>query len=303
MFIIKYKNFFLALSAILVAASIASVSMYGLKLGIDFKGGAITEAQYATSTFPTADQVRASFKNVGLGDVVVQPGGPNTYIIKSKDIAEADRSILERALKIDGTHNYQEKSFSSVGPSVGKELTKKALIAIALVLFSIALFITWSFRGVSKPVASWKYGIITILTLIHDVIIPVGFFALLGHLRGAEVDTLFVIALLTIIGIAISDRIVVFDRIRENLKLKVSAYFEETVGSSLTQTFARSVNTSLTVIIVLLALFILGPEPTKNFALMLTLGMIVGTYSSIFIASPLLVLVEKWQKPNVQKKK
>lgn len=303
MFIIKYKNLFLAFSTLLVAASLVAIGMFGLKLGIDFNGGAITEVVYTGKDIPTSEAIRTSFKNVGLGDVVVQPGDTGSIIIKSKDIAEADRPLLDRAIKIDGTHNYQEKSFSSVGPTVGKELTKKALIAVTLVLICIALFITWSFRGVSKPVASWKYGVITIVTLIHDIIIPIGFFALLEHFRGAEVDTLFVIALLTITGIAISDRIVVFDRIRENLKIRLSAYFPETVGMSLTQTFARSINTSLTVIVVLLALFFLGPEPTKNFSLILVVGMIVGTYSSIFIASPLLVIVERWQQPKVQSPK
>lgn len=301
MFIIKYKSIFLSFSAVLVVASLVLIGMYGLKLGIDFKGGAITEVIY-TNTVPGADEIRNSFKNVGLGEVIVQPTDAKTFLIKSKDIAEKDRPLLGRALSIDNTFAYQEKSFSSVGPSVGKELTRKALIAITLVLITIALFITWSFRGVSYPVASWKYGAITILTLIHDIVIPVGLYAWLGHQYGAEVDTLFVIALLTIVGIAISDRIVVFDRIRENLKLRVSPHFPETVGMSLTQTFARSINTSLTVIAVLVALFFFGPEPTKYFALILTVGMIVGTYSSIFVASPILTIIERWQKPIASKK-
>jgi preprotein translocase subunit SecF len=153
---------------------------------------------------------------------------------------------------------------------------------------------------VSEPVASWKYGIVAIVTLLHDILIPAGLFALLGHVAGAEVDALFIVALLTILGISINDTIVVFDRIRENLRLnnehRKREEFDSVVGKSIMQTIARSINTSVTVIIVLLALYFLGPVATKNFALTLIIGMVAGTYSSIFLASPLLVVWEKWQK-------
>ena len=176
---------------------------------------------------------------------------------------------------------------------------RKGLIALALVSVSIILFIAFAFRKVSKPVASWKYGIIAIITLIHDILIPIGLFAFLGHWRSAEVDSLFIVALLTLLGVSINNTIVVFDRIRENLRINQDRNrkedFGETVGHSISQTLARSINTSLTVVIVLLALFFLGPVATKDFALTLIVGMIAGTYSSIFLASPLLVEVGKMQ--------
>lgn len=295
MFIIKNKIFFLALSALLVVGSLATLFTLGLKPGIEFKGGAIVTAQYTTNV-PEIEQIKNEAKNLGLGDVTVQVAGEKELIVKTRTLVESDRPVLAQTLSVNNAFPYTEKSFSAIGPSISNELTTKSILAVILVSIAIIIFITFAFRGVSKPVASWKYGLISITTLLHDIIIPAGLYAYLGYAYGAEVDTLFVVALLTILGISISDTIVIFDRIRENLKKKISQSFEEVVGTSLSQSFTRSINTSLTVIIVLLALFFFGPEPTRWFALTLVTGMIVGTYSSIFVASPLLVLVEKWQK-------
>lgn len=295
MFIIKNKIFFLSFSALLVLGSFVALLTLGLKPGIEFKGGAIVTAQY-TGAMPEIDQIKDQAKNLGLGDVSVQLAGEKEVIVKTRTLVESDRPVLAQTLSVAGTFPYTEKSFSAIGPSISSELTTKSILAVILVSIAIIIFITFAFRGVSKPVASWKYGLISITTLLHDIIIPAGLYAYLGYAFGAEVDTLFVVALLTILGISISDTIVIFDRIRENLKKKISQSFEEVVGESLSQSFTRSINTSLTVIIVLLALFFFGPEPTKWFALTLVTGMIVGTYSSIFVASPLLTLVEKWQK-------
>jgi len=172
-----------------------------------------------------------------------------------------------------------------------------------LVVFCIITFIAFAFRGVSKPVQSWKYGVVAIITLLHDILLPLGLFAVLGHFFGAEVDALFIVALLTILGISINDTIVVFDRIRENLRLNEERNkreeYEEVVGRSIIQTLARSINTSLTVIIVLISLYFLGPVATQNFALTLIVGMVAGTYSSIFLASPLLVA---WDRLSAKKK-
>jgi preprotein translocase subunit SecF len=175
-------------------------------------------------------------------------------------------------------------------------MTKKAIIAIIVVVLAILAFIAFSFREVSNPLPSWKYGVIAMVTLIHDIIVPTGAYVIFSHRYGAEIDTLFVIALLTIIGISISDKIVVFDRIRENLKsFGKNSSFEEVVGASLRQTFTRSVNTSVTVILALFALYFFGPITTKYFTLTLIIGMFVGTYSSIFVASPLLTV---WNRKN-----
>jgi preprotein translocase subunit SecF len=292
--IIKYKSIFLTISAVVIGASLLAVAIFGLKLGIDFTGGAQVQVVYSKD-IPESAALVASFEKAGLGSAVIQPieGG---YTIKLRDIGEAERPLLKEALSIGGTIEYTEKSFTSVGPSIGSELAQKAIIAVLAVVVAIICFIAFSFRHVSLPVASWKYGMIAITTLAHDIIIPLGLFAILGHYAGAEVDTLFVVALLTILGVSVSDTIVIFDRIRENLRLKISTDFAEIVGKSLSQSFTRSINTSMTVVIVLFALFFFGPEPTKNFSLVLITGMIVGTYSSIFIASPLLVIIEKWQR-------
>ena len=294
MYIIKNKKIFLSISLVLVLISIGAVLTFGLKKGIDFTGGTQTKIVY-NNDIPEAEVLKNYIKENGLGDAQVQPveGG---YSVKLKDISESERTTLKKSLSLDGKYSYTEESFSSVGPTIGSELSKKAFLAIIAVILMIISFVAFSFRAVSKPVASWKYGLIAITTLAHDITIPLGLFAVLGYTRGAGVDTLFVVALLTILGVSVSDTIVIFDRIRENLKNKVSNSFETIVGKSLSQSFVRSINTSLTVIIVLCALFFFGPETTKNFALVLITGMIVGTYSSIFVASPLLVLVEKWQK-------
>lgn len=285
MFIIKYKKVFVTISAILVLFSIASISYFGLNLGIDFKGGSQLEVTYAEAR-PEQSVVAESVKALNLGEALIQPIGTDGYSIKIKALNEAEHQTLKSAL-VGST----EKSFTSIGPSVGAELARKALFSFIFVSLGIIFFIAFSFRKVSKPVSSWKYGLIAIVSLIHDILIPVGVFAFLSHTMGTEVDTLFVVAILTILGLSVSDTIVVFDRIRENIRGGHYANFSETVGKSLSQVFTRSIATSSTVIIVLLALVFWGPAPTKVFAMMLTAGMFFGTYSSIFLASPLLVMV------------
>lgn len=296
MFIIKHKFVFLTISALIVLGSIASILVYGLRLGIDFKGGTLLELEYSTVR-PETTLVNAQLEaNNLLGDAVVQSIGDKGLSIKSHPLSDVERTALVADLSIDGKYPVTQKSFTSVGPSVGRELSQKAVVAIILVVLAIICYIAFAFRGVSKPVSSWKYGLIAVTTLVHDVAIPAGLFAILGHFYGAEVDTLFVVALLTVLGTSIADTIVVFDRIRENLRAHTGESFAHTVGKSLSQTFVRSINTSLTVILVLLALYFFGPSTTKNFTLVLITGMFFGTYSSIFVASPLLVLTEKWQK-------
>ena len=302
MFIIKHKFVFLAISALIVVGSIVAVLVYGLRPSIDFKGGTLLEVKY-TETRPDTTLLAPVLKTHKLEDAVVQNVGTSSVSIKSRPLEDTERAALVSDLSLGGKYPLTQSTFNSIGPSVGRELTHKALIAIILVVIAIVLYIAFAFRGVSEPVSSWKYGFIAIATLVHDVAIPSGVFALLGHFHGAEVDTLFVVALLTVLGISVSDTIVVFDRIRENLKNRIAPTFGETVGKSLSQTFVRSINTSLTVILVLLSLYIFGPAATKNFSLVLIVGMFFGTYSSIFVASPLLVLVEQAQAKKAKKKK
>jgi preprotein translocase subunit SecF len=301
MFIVKHKGIFIGISTLLVLFSIILLFVFPPQIGIDFKGGALTEVAY-TSSRPAQADLDTAFKAINFGPVLIQPTGDLGYIVKSLDLTEAQHSLLLKTLSQDNKSPLEEKNFNSIGPSVGQELTRKAIFAIVLVSLGIILFIAFAFRKVSKPVSSWKYGFIAVVTLLHDVMIPIGLFAILSHFYGAEMDTLFVVAALTILGLSVSDTIVIFDRIRENLRNRIENSFSGTVGKSLDQSYMRSIFTSLTVIIVLLSLFFFGPESTKYFALMLTAGMFFGTYSSIFLASPLLVLIEEWQEKNKNKK-
>jgi len=290
MFIIKNRKIFVTISAIFVALSLFSIFFFGLNFGIDYKGGSLLEVEYNTVR-PTQNAIEESLAPLSLGDLLIQPMGDMGYSIKAKDIDDQEKSAIMITLGSDAT----EKSFTSIGPSVGTELVRKSIICFILISLGIVLFIAFSFRKSSKPVSSWKYGLIAIITLTHDVLISVGVFTLFSHFKGGEADTLFVAAVLTVLGLSVSDTIVVFDRIRENIRIGVSKTFEETVGRSLDQVYTRSIITSLTVILVLVALIIFGPESTRMFAIMLTAGMFFGSYSSIFLASPLLVIVNNLQ--------
>ncbi len=304
MFIINHRKFFFALSGILVAGSIIAVLAFGFNLGIDFKGGSSLEVSYASGARPAQDDLKGSLNKLGLGTYVLTPSGDSNFILKTRDMTPAEKTEVLQALSpvtiSDGTLTMavaKEESFNSIGPIVGSQLKTKALIAIIVVIICIVLFITFAFRKVSRPVASWKYGLATIIALAHDVIIPTGVFVAFIHFRGGEIDLLFVTALLAILGYSVHDTIVVFDRVRENLRSgHKNETFEETVGASVTQTFGRSINTSLTIFLALIALYFIGGASTKDFAFVLLIGVIAGTYSSIFVASPLLVTLEKLQK-------
>ena len=291
----KNLKYFFILPGVLSLAAAISLLAWGLKPGIDLSGGALLQVTYPDGR-PTVEQIQSTVKPLSLGEVRAQPTGTNGYILRERSLTQGEKTALETSLGTLG--QIHEDQYTSVGPVIGAELLQKGLIALGLVTVCIILFIAFAFRHVSKPVASWKYGIVAIITLAHDVLIPTGLFALLGHVNGAEVDSLFIVGLLTILGISINDTIVVFDRIRENLRLneehRKREEFSEVVGRSIMQTLARSINTSLTVVIVLAALYFMGPASTHDFALTLIVGMIAGTYSSIFLASPLLVAWNNW---------
>ena len=288
MLIVQYRKIFFAIAGIAVAFSVFAMITKGFNVGMDFKGGSIIEVSYDTQ--PSAEALTASLNAAGFEGARIQMAGEKDVIVKTHALSELDRQNLSSTLSKAGT-NMQEKRFSSIGPTIGKELRTKAWIAIVLVILGIVLFLAFAFRHVSEPISSWKYGAITTVTLIFDILVPMGVFLWLGK----EIDALFIVALLSIMGLSVHDTIVVFDRIRENLKLKVSNSFEVLVGKSLQQTFTRSINTSLTVMVVLAAIFFYGPASTKDFSFILWLGIFVGTYSSIFLASPLLVELEKRQ--------
>lgn len=309
--IIKNRKYFYGLSGILILISILSLMAWGLKPGIDFTGGSLLEIKFNIER-PDNQAMADALKSFDLGEIKVQPAGENNLILRFKDINEATHQKILNALKdsfkpnseartvqTDGVNvnpsavisaaAFSEERFESVGPIIGEELRQKALLAIFLAVAMIVGYIAYAFRKVSKPVASWKYGVAAILALIHDILIVTGLFSLLGHFAGVEVDSLFITALLTILGFSVHDTIVVFDRTRENLSKHYSGDFALIVNDSVNQTISRSINTSLTTLLVLLTLYFFGGATVANFVLALIAGMIVGTYSSIFVASPLIV--------------
>lgn len=295
--LMQHKYTLMLVPGIVSLLALISLLVWGLKPGVDIASGTNLQLAFPDGR-PTVAQVENVVSPLGLGEVRVQPTGANSYILRERTLSNDEKNALENALGTLGT--VKEENISIASPTISHEIFQKGMLALALVSLCIVLFIAFAFRHVSKPVASWKYGVIAIITLVHDVLVPVGLFAFLGHVRGAEVDSLFIVALLTILGVSINDTIVVFDRIRENLKLNIDHHkkeaFDEVVSRSVMQTLARSINTSLAVVIVLFALFALGPVTTKDFALTLIVGMIAGTYSSMLLAAPLLVIWEQKQK-------
>ena len=290
MFIIKYKTIFISIAIAMVAASAILVSHFGIKEGIDFTGGTVIEISYASSSVQKINTEALLAKGIKT----FKTSASSYKFISAQTFEETD-AALKGSLD-NMKYPFKVTQVNTVGPTMGKEMTKKAIIAIVVVVLAILSFIAFAFREVSLPVASWKYGIVAMVTIVHDIVVPVGVYAYLSHYYGAEVDTLFVVALLTIMAVTISDKIVVFDRIRENLKVEGHKKpFEGIVGGSIAQTFTRSINTSFTTVLSLVALYYFGPESTKFFSLTLMVGIVVGTYSSIFVASPLLTM---WNSRN-----
>lgn len=295
--IVTQRWLFIGFSGVLVAAAIIAVAVFGLREGIDLKGGTQWRVSFADPQVTEELIISKLAPAVPNGEVLVHRSD-DAFVIKLPAADEAAHQTYRAALGSLGTST--EQSFSSIGPAVGSELKSKAIRAIIFVLLGISLYVAYAFRKVSKPVASWKYGIVTLVTLFHDVLIPTGMLAVLGFTSGIELDTNFIVALLVVMGFSVHDTIVVFDRIRENLLLAMKTHageqFGEIVNRSVHETFARSLNTSLTLIIVLVALLIFGPSSLFYFVLTILVGTVFGTYSSIFLASPLLYL---WGKGKV----
>lgn len=304
MWIVKHRKIFYGISIAITVLSIAALLVWGLKFGIDFKGGSLLEVVYTTTT-PETTEITSALSQSGIKGSSVRPTEGNGFLIRTPFLNSGEYEGAKAALSTIG--QFEEKRFDSVGPVIGEELQTKSVWAIVAVLIAIALFVMFAFRHVSKPVASWKYGLVTLLALAHDVIVPLGAFAVMGHFFGAEVDTLFVTAILVILGFSVHDSIVVFDRVRENLKKNQDKHlkepFDEVVGRSVNQTLSRSINTSFTTVLALFALYFFGPEVSRYFVLALIIGIVTGTYSSIFFGSPMLVSLEKMQKPESGEKK
>lgn len=295
---IKYSKVSYIVSGLITVVAIAAIATWGLKLGIDFTGGSLVELSFAKNR-PTTEQIQGTLKDLQQEQGIIQNSGDDTVLIRTNFLSEEQHQALLKKFSEQYSANNNvitEKSFQTIGAAVSDQLRSRAMAAIVWVNLAIIIYVAYAFRKVSRPIASWKYGALAIVALVHDVLVVLGVFAFLGHFAGIQVETDFILALLTVLGFSVTDTIVVYDRIRENVLHHSAANFRDMVNVALNETLMRSVNTTLTVLLPLAALFVLGGESIHNFALALLVGMFSGAYSSIFIASPLLVTVEEWQR-------
>ena len=306
MFVVTHRRFFFWLTGLLLAGSIVALVFLPPRLSIEFTGGSLVEVAY-TGERPSHEELVARVNTLDLGEPSIRESGDKGVVIRSHTLEADEHAQLLAVLSGNGTDALTELRFNSIGPSLGKELATKALYAIGAVLLAIMLYIAFAFRKVSKPVPAWGYGIISVAMLVIDIIVPAGFFAVYAYFTGAQVDTLFIIALLALMGYCINDVIVIFDRVREHLHLNeernIKEPFEETVGKSITETLGRSINTSLTVALALLAIILVGSETTRVFALVMLVGVIAGTFSSICRSAPLLIPIAHWATRREEAKK
>ena len=287
--IIGKKNIFFIISLVVLVPGLISLALYGLKLSIDFTGGSVFEFEF--SERPDKQSVEAVFKEALVEPETIQETSDNRYLIKTKPQENAKNEEI-KGLMAEKFNGAVEVSFETVGPTIGKEQTTSALLSVLAASVGILLYIAYSFKGVPKPYSSFRFGMSAIIAVLHDVFVVIGIFSILGELFNAEINSLFITALLTVIGFSVHDTIVVFDRIRENLTKFKGKSFDEVVNFSLVETLNRSLRTSLTVIITLTAMFLIGGESIKYFVLALLIGIVSGTFSSIFNASPILVVWE-----------
>jgi len=278
----KYRLIYFIFSLIIVGGALFSLISFGLKPGIDFTGGSILEVEFQKER-PTNQEIVEKLSGLETGTVYVQPVGDKGAILRMNDISkETHKEVLNELGEVE------ERKFESIGPTIGRELKEKTNVVVVLALLSIVIYIALAFRKVQRPLRSWQYGIVSVIALFHDILIPLAVFAVLGKLYNIEVTIPVITALLAVLGYSINNTVVVFDRVRENL-IKKDGTFEDIMDLSLNQTLARQINTSLTTLFVSAAIFFLGGETLKYFALTLIAGIIAGTYSSVFLAGPLLV--------------
>jgi len=319
--IISNRKLYLGIAGAVVASAVAIIAVFGLKFGIDFTGGSLTEVSYTVA--PDKAAVEAAVAELGLdGSSVrasIDESGRDAYLIRTRDLVESERVALSESVTSLGSEGEVSR-FTSIGPVIGQELRDKAVWAIGAVLLVIILYVAYAFAGIGTPVRSWTYGGITILVLMHDILVPTAVMSLLGYFMGAEIDVLFVMALLAVLGYSVNDTIVIFDRVREQLianrtehrvereeagimladvSYTLNKPYAELVQTAVSESMARSINTSVTTMVSLVALYFIGGDVTQTFALVLLAGVIAGTYSSICIASPLVVAYAKWRGVDV----
>lgn len=291
--VLKYYKVWFVISGLILAFGIFSLASFGLRLGIDFTGGSLTEIKFNSQY--DLDKVENALKEKNIEGAQLQATENYGLLIKTKPLEKAQHDEMMAAIK-DKAGDFQQERFESIGPIIGAELKQKAFYQLLFVSLGILIYIGYAFRKVAKPVTSWKFGVAAVIALFHDLLFVLGVFSILGKYKGIEVDSMFVTAVLTVLGFSVHDTIVVFDRIRENLKIYAGRGVEYVVNHSIAQTLVRSLNTSLTVLFVLLALLLFGGDTIRYFVLALFIGIIVGTYSSIFVASPMLMLMQRAKK-------
>jgi|AntAceMinimDraft_16_1070373.scaffolds.fasta_scaffold34731_2 preprotein translocase subunit SecF len=284
----KYSKIYFIFSGILVLISILAVSFYGLNWGIDFVGGSILRVSYIQDRPSNQELLEELSSLLDFENFSVRLSGENEISVKMPEVSQEIKDKLTNFFYNAPGVEKDTISFESVSPIVGGESRTKAKRAVVLSIFAIVFYVAFVFRKVSRPIKSWQYGIATVIALVHDVLIPTGIFAILGHFYGVEFSIPILTALLTIFGYSVNDTVVVFDRIRENLIKGSGTTFNEIINESLNQTIIRSINTSLTTLLVLFAIFFLGGASLNYFSISLIIGVIAGTYSSMFLASTLL---------------
>ena len=290
--IIGKKYWYFLFSLIVIIPGLISLILYGLNLSIDFTGGSRVTLSFPKElTVPELNKVKTTFEGNKIKVSTIEKSGKLVFV-RTQPIDQKKDIIITEDLK-SSLGNFKQEQYETVGPTIGSETTLNAVKALVIASVLIILYITWSFRKVPKPTSSFRFGVSAIFALVHDILVVLGLFSIFGHFLGVEVDSLFVTAILTVIGFSVHDTIVVFDRIRENLRRVGGENFAEVVNNSILQTLDRSLNTSLTVVLVLVALLIFGGDSIKWFVVALLIGVISGTYSSIFNAAPLLVA---WQE-------
>lgn len=307
MFVVTHRGFFFWLTGLILTAALGAILAWGLPLGIDFTGGSLMHVRYLPAQAGGENErsalsdIQNQIAVVPLGAVSVRALGENDVSIRTRTLSPEEHEAILTALAgqaLSADAQATELSYTSVGPALGSQFTTKALFALLAVTLVIVLYIAFAFRKVSRPVPSWGYGLTVVAMLAIDVIVPTGFFAAYAHFTGAEVDSLFVVALLALLGYCVNDVIVIFDRVREHLarneKVGQRESFEDTIGKSISETLTRSINTSLTVVLALIALIYFGAEATRNFALVMLVGVVAGTFSSICRSAPLLIPLANW---------
>jgi preprotein translocase subunit SecF len=292
--IIAKRKIWYTISSLLVLLSIVSIILLGLRVGVDYNGGSILELKTNKDISVVA---KNAYESQGISSFQIKSGGSDTYTIRSKELSNDQKNTLVYEISKEAD-DLVELSFDNIGPTVGKDLLNKSMYSVIIAALAIIIFIAYAFRKIPRPLSSWKFGSLAVIALMHDLLITLGFISIIGYFYSwMEIDYLFITAMLTIMGFSVHDTIVIYDRLRENFIRNRHKQIVEVAEESVNQTLARSINTSITTVIVLLALFILGGSPIRHFVLILMFGITIGTYSSIFVATPLLV---SWHK-NINK--